>query len=298
VKAQSTALKENAAARRAAAAKAEPKPDAKAAAGPSSGAAKPAAGRAAKVPASRASAKAGATAAAKPATRSASKPATKSATKSAARPDRVRMSPQDRRRQILEQAADFFSEYGLTAQTRGLAAACGISQRLLYRYFPTKEALLEEVYRAAIVGPFKAVWFAELSDRGMPLEKRLIRFYDDYFSTVFTNRWLRLFMYSSLADVGMAPNYTSSMILQLLEIVVAEAGREQGITVPADTDLQHEIGWALHGALSHYAIRRHLYNFPQKVDQATIVGIHVAQFLGGFRAAVAACSGAPQSVNR
>lgn len=88
------------------------------------------------------------------------------------------------------------------------------------------------------------------------------------------------------------------MILQLLEIVVAEAGREQGITVPADTDLQHEIGWALHGALSHYAIRRHLYNFPQKVDQATIVGIHVAQFLGGFRAAVAACSGAPQSVNR
>lgn len=267
MKAQSTALKENAAAKRAAAAKAEPKPDAKAAAGLSSG---------------RASAKAGAMAAAK----------------SASRPDRVRMSPQDRRRQILEQAADFFSEYGLTAQTRGLAAACGISQRLLYRYFPTKEALLDEVYRAAIVGPFKAVWFAELSDRGMPLEKRLIRFYDDYFSTVFTNRWLRLFMYSSLADVGMAPNYTSSMILQLLEIVVAEAGREQGVKVPADTDLQHEIGWTLHGALSHYAIRRHLYNFPQKVDQATIVGIHVAQFLGGFRAAVAACSGGPHSVNQ
>jgi AcrR family transcriptional regulator len=206
--------------------------------------------------------------------------------------ERVRMSPQDRRRQILEKAVDFFSEYGLTAQTRGLAAACGISQRLLYRYFPTKEALLDEVYRSAIVGPFKAVWFIELSDRRTPLEVRLTRFYGEYFDTVFTKRWLRLFMYSSLADIGMAPSYTSSMILQLLETIVAEAAFEQGVEVPESVDLQHEIGWTLHGGLSHYAIRRHLYEFPEKVDQATITAIHVAQFLGGFRAAVAAVTAA------
>jgi AcrR family transcriptional regulator len=206
--------------------------------------------------------------------------------------ERIRMSPQDRRRQILEKAVDFFSEYGLTAQTRGLAAACGISQRLLYRYFPTKEALLDEVYRHAIVGPFKAVWFIELADRRTPLESRLIRFYGEYFDAVFTKRWLRLFMYSSLADIGMAPSYTSSMILQLLETIVAEAAFEQGIEIPDDVDLQHEIGWTLHGGLSHYAIRRHLYEFPEKIDQTTITAIHVAQFLGGFRAAVAATVGA------
>ncbi len=204
----------------------------------------------------------------------------------------TRMSPQERRRQILEKAADFFSEYGLTAQTRGLAAACGISQRLLYRYFPTKEALLDEVYRSAIAGPFKAVWFAELVDRRMPLQERLQRFYKDYFATIFTSRWLRLFMYSSLADIGMAPNYTSAMVLQLLETVVVEAGHEQNIAIPADKNLQHEIAWTLHGALSHYAIRRHLYGFTQHVDEETIVAIHVAQFLGGFRAAVAACPAA------
>jgi AcrR family transcriptional regulator len=204
--------------------------------------------------------------------------------------DRIRMNPQDRRRQILETAVDFFAEYGLTAQTRGLAEACGISQRLLYRYFPTKEALLDEVYRTAIVGPFKAVWFAELSDGSKSLEERLLRFYKDYFEAVFTNRWLRLFMYSSLADVGMAPNYTSTMILQLLEIIVVEAGKEQGIAIPKNRDVQHEIGWTLHGALSHYAIRRHLYRFPQHVPEDVVVAVHVAQFLGGFGAAVAAYS--------
>ncbi len=201
----------------------------------------------------------------------------------------MRLSPDARRRQILEKAADFFAEYGLTAQTRALAVACGISQRLLYRYFPTKEALLDEVYRSTIVGPFKAVWFAELVDRNVPLEQRLFRFYRDYFETIFSRRWLRLFMYSSLADVGMAPNYTSAMVLQLLETIMAEAGREQDIAIPADKDLQHEIAWTLHGALSHYAIRRHLYGFPQPVPEDRVIAIHVAQFLDGFRASVAVC---------
>jgi AcrR family transcriptional regulator len=208
-----------------------------------------------------------------------------SAPEKKARGAQTRMSSQDRRRQILEMAAEFFAVNGLNAQTRGLAAACGISQRLLYRYFPTKEALLDEVYRTAIAGPFKAVWFAELADRQVNISDRLTRFYKDYFVTVFTSRWLRLFMYSSLADVGMAPNYTSSMILKLLEEIVVEAAAELGVEPPKDRSLQHEIGWTLHGALSHYAIRRHLYAFPQPVPEDTVLSLHVAHFLGGLRAA-------------
>jgi AcrR family transcriptional regulator len=210
-----------------------------------------------------------------------------------AKPEQIRMSPQDRRRQILDEAADFFSQFGLTAQTRGLAAACGISQRLLYRYFPTKEALLDEVYKSAIAGPFKAVWFAQLADRGVPLENRLTSFYRDYFATIFTSRWLRLFMYASLADMGMAPNYTSTVVIQLLETIMAETAHEQSVGLPDDKDLLHEIAWTLHGALSHYAIRRHLYRFEQPVLEDTVVAIHVAQFLGGFRAAVMTAGGKP-----
>jgi AcrR family transcriptional regulator len=213
------------------------------------------------------------------------------------KPAGLRMTAQDRRRQILEQAATYFSENGLTAQTRGLAAACGVSQRLLYRYFPTKEALLDEVYRTAIAGLFKAVWFAELADNTVPLADRLVHFYQDYFETIFTRRWLRLFMYSSLAEVGMAPNYTSAIVLQLLETIVGEAAREQGVAVPLDKAMQHEIGWTLHGALTHYAIRRHLYGFTQSVAEADVVAIHVAQFLGGFRAAVEACQPSKSSVD-
>jgi AcrR family transcriptional regulator len=212
----------------------------------------------------------------------------KKSVKTVAEPEtkRVRMKSSDRRHQLLQGAAAYFAEFGLTAQTRAVAKACGVSQRLLYRYFPTKEALLEEVYRTAIVGPFKAVWFAELLDRSRSVENRLMHFYRDYMSVVFTRRWLRLFMYSSLADVGMAPNYTSSMILQLLEVIVAEAAAEQKVSPPADKAAQHEIGWILHGAISHYAIRRHLYGFTQHVGEEAVLALHIRAFLAGFRMAV------------
>ena len=52
------------------------------------------------------------------------------------RAPRVRLPREERRAQILAQAYKFFSEYGLTAQTRALAEACGVSQRLLYSFFP------------------------------------------------------------------------------------------------------------------------------------------------------------------
>ena len=40
-----------------------------------------------------------------------------------------RIPLRERRELILVQAGEFFAEYGLTAQTRALADACGISQR-------------------------------------------------------------------------------------------------------------------------------------------------------------------------
>src|SRR5258708_39844871 len=94
----------------------------------------------------------------------------------------TRMAPADRKAMILTRASEFFAEYGLTAQTRALAAACGVAQRLLYRYFPSKAALLDEVYQQAIVAPFKAVWLGAVKDRTRPFEHRLGGVFRTYFA--------------------------------------------------------------------------------------------------------------------
>lgn len=199
-----------------------------------------------------------------------------------------RLPADQRKALILARASDFFAEYGLTAQTRPLAAACGVTQRLLYRYFPSKAALLAEVYGEAIVAPFKAVWLVQLKDRSQPLEERLNSFYRNYYRAVLTRKWLRLFLYASLAEVTMAPDYTQAIVMEMLETVVAEVAREQGVTVPHQRKTVHEIGWVLHGAVVHLAIRRHLYRLSQDVDEDKVLALHVRSFIAGFAATVEA----------
>ena len=135
----------------------------------------------------------------------------------------VRMPAAERRAQILNKAFEFFAEYGLTAQTRALAEACGVSQRLLYSVFPNKSALINAVYETEIAGVFKAVWFVQLRDRSKSMEQRLNEFYREYYGAVLTRRWMRLFLYASLAEVEMAPTYIASIVMQLLETVMEEA---------------------------------------------------------------------------
>ena len=51
---------------------------------------------------------------------------------------RQRLSPPERERLIVDEAILFFAEVGLAGQTRELAQRLGVTQPLIYRYFPTK----------------------------------------------------------------------------------------------------------------------------------------------------------------
>ena len=197
------------------------------------------------------------------------------------------MAPEQRRALILQRAIEFFSEYGLTAQTRALAEACGVAQRLLYRYFPSKAALLSEVYDKVIASPFKAVWRVQLKDRSRPWEERLTGFYVEYFEEVLTRRWLRLFLYSSLAEARMAPDYNQAILLDTLELIVVETAADQNLELPGDRALLHELAYVLHGTVSHFGIRRHIYGASQRVPVDQIIALQVRSFLDGFAAAAA-----------
>lgn len=210
------------------------------------------------------------------------------------RSPRLRLS--ERRERILAEASEFFANYGLTAQTRALADACGISQRLLYRCFSSKAALIREVYQRDIAGPFKAAWFARLADRAKPVSERLNEFYLDYYQAVLTRRWLRLFLYASLAEIDMAPTYIAQVITRMLELIVVEAAHELGVRPPEDVALRQELGWTLHGAVSHLAIRRHIYGNTNPTPVAEVLALHVQVFLAGLRAGLPAMQPASHEV--
>src|SRR5260370_24489611 len=185
----------------------------------------------------------------------------------------------ERQARVLAKAAEYFSEHGLDAQARAIADACGVSQRLLYSLFDSKAALIEEVYNREIAGLFKAMWFVALKDRSVTLEDRLNAFYRDYYETLLTRRWLRLFLFSSLAGLRMAPTYTNAVVTHALEIIVGEAAHDAGRAVPTDKAQLTEIGWLLHGAVSHLAIRRRIYANDNATPPEAVIAMNVRAFL-------------------
>src|ERR1700729_3138383 len=86
-----------------------------------------------------------------------------------------RMAPEDRELQIVEKAIDHFATHGFSGSTRELAKQIGVTQPLLYRYFPSKEALIDRVYNE--IYRWDPQWESLIADRSIPLQERLCTLY-------------------------------------------------------------------------------------------------------------------------
>src|SRR5260370_41036674 len=106
--------------------------------------------------------------------------------------EQQRLVPSEREAIIAREAVSFFAEHGFEGQTRELAKRLRITQPLLYRYFPSKEALIERVYQEVFVGRWKASWGNLITDRAEPLKSRLTKFYREYAEAILTYEWIRL----------------------------------------------------------------------------------------------------------
>src|SRR3974390_615656 len=97
-----------------------------------------------------------------------------------------RLSPDDRRKEFVAKATEFFAEEGFGGGTRDLARRLGVTQPLLYRYFPSKDDLIKEVYRTVYLEPLDTGWDRLLTDRSRPLPGRLLEFYFRFTHLLFT----------------------------------------------------------------------------------------------------------------
>src|ERR1700739_4734657 len=123
------------------------------------------------------------------------------------RPKQKRLSPDDRRKEFVAKATEFFSEEGFGGGTRDLARRLGVTQPLLYRYFPTKDALTKEVYPRVYLEPLDTGWEKLLADRSRPIRDRLQEFYNAYTNVIFTRKWLRIYLYSGFEGVDIKRLY-------------------------------------------------------------------------------------------
>jgi AcrR family transcriptional regulator len=186
---------------------------------------------------------------------------------------RRRMSPKDRETLIVQEAINFFAEHGLEGKTRELANRIGITQPLLYRYFPSKEKLIERVYQEVYVQRWNPKWDSLITDRGRPLKLRLIEFYKEYAIAIYDYDWIRIFLYSGLKGVDINGRYLSIIKNKVLVSICGELRHAHGLPpiddIPVSTE-ELEIVWGLHGMFFYRAVRHFAYDLPltQNLDDA------------------------------
>ncbi len=176
---------------------------------------------------------------------------------------RLRLSPEARSELILRGAIRFFAERGFQGQTRDLAKQLGISTGLLFRYFPTKDALIDRIYETLFEGRWKPEWDEILGNRSRDLRERLIDFYLDYSQMLHDYEWGRIYLYSGLGGAGIAQRFARMVTDRVYARVVAELRHEFGrpdLAAEPMSEPEIELMWSLHGSIFYIGLRKWVYN--------------------------------------
>jgi AcrR family transcriptional regulator len=208
--------------------------------------------------------------------------------KSAKRPraKQRRLSPEDRRNEFVAKAAEFFSEEGFDGGTRDLARRLGVTQPLLYRYFPSKGDLIKEVYRTVYLEPLDTGWEKLLADRSRPIRHRLQEFYSAYTEAIFTRKWLRIYLYSGLKGLDINRWYVGVVRDKILTRIIRECRHEAGLPVQSKpTASELEMAWVFHGGIFYYGIRKYIYESVVLDDKEQMISDALDVYLASFERA-------------
>src|SRR5258708_14030611 len=194
-----------------------------------------------------------------------------------------RLSPDDRRKEFVAKATEFFSEEGFGGGTRDLARRLGVTQPLVYRYFPSKDAMIKEVYRTVYLDPLDPGWEKLLADRTRPIRDRLRQFYNAYTGVMFTRKWLRIYFYSGLKGLDINRWYIGMVQDKILPRIIRELRHEAGLAAHGKpTAAELELAWVFHSGIFYYGVRKYIFEAPMLEDKEAMIGNAVEAYLAGF----------------
>jgi AcrR family transcriptional regulator len=200
-----------------------------------------------------------------------------------AQPQRRRISA-ERQQEIVEGAVRYFAEHGFDGNTRDLAERLGVSQALLFKYFPTKDDLIDRIYEDVFVGRWNPAWEIWLEDTSRPVDERITAFYLDYARVILNYEWVRLYMFSSLRGFDLAKRYSKILRARIFPKVIAAIRASRNlppITKTAITPEEMEVVASLHAAIFYMGVRQWVYNIAPEMDIEASVITKVKAFLIG-----------------
>lgn len=195
-------------------------------------------------------------------------------------PRAARLSPEARRAAILADAINYMAATGFSWQTRDLAKSLKVTQSLIFRYFPTKQALIDAVFEEMYLKRWNPEWEVMLTDRSVPIEHRLSRFYSSYTSTIFDYRWIRIYLFSGLMGYDLNRRYVELLEGKVLSNICKEVRHARRPSQKAAvTKRDMEVAWQVHAGVFYYGVRKFVYQIPVLQDTEVIVANSVRMLL-------------------
>ena len=195
---------------------------------------------------------------------------------------RKRLAPDARAQQILEGAIGYFAEFGFDGGTRALATYLGISQALLFRYFPSKAALVDRVYEVVFLNRWNPDWKPLLLRRELPLGERLTAFYRDYNRSIDRYEVIRISLFSALRNESISQRYFERLREQLIAPIVEECRAHLGLPAPDAlpiTSLEEQLVFGLHATVIYGIMRKHVFHAAAPAEPDFLIELFVDGFV-------------------
>lgn len=200
-----------------------------------------------------------------------------------------RLSGAEREKHIANEAVRFFAEVGFGGDTRELAQRLGVTQSLLYKYFPNKEALINRVYEEVYLGRWNPFWESVIRDRSIPLQERLTKLYIEYAKAALNRDWVRIFMFSGLRGEDINRKYLDILRSRILEPIAVELRHELKLPPPEEIPLKSaeiELVWGINARVFYFGQREWIFHVPIEDDLDTLITHTIEHFIAGARVVV------------
>jgi AcrR family transcriptional regulator len=195
---------------------------------------------------------------------------------------RKRLPRLERERMIIDEAIRFFAENGFEGQTRALAERLGVTQPLLYRYFPDKESLIDRVYDEVYAKRWNTDWDALLRDPQLALGERLTRFYREFSDTYFTYTTLRIYLFAGLKGVKIRRRGQVDLGERVVNPICDEVRRLAGLPLTAERPLsvqETEIFYSMHASFFYRALRQWVYGVEIREPMDEVIAATIGCFV-------------------
>ncbi len=196
------------------------------------------------------------------------------------------MAAPDRRHQLLEAALEVFSRQGFNGTTtKEVAAAAGVTEAIIFRHFPSKQALYTAVLDYKAQSPEFQEWLAEVKEyMERSDDEAVLRSVARSILKAYRTdpRYERVLLFAALEghELGLAHN--RDLAIPIFELLTDYVARRQGEGAIKQLSPAAIVG-AIAGMAKNYAMATEMFGYCPNVTDEEAVENFIRILMNGIR---------------